>query len=198
MLGTKRWLPRWVDAILCLCLFLGLGGCATTAPLPDLTPASVIDTPATEGRVPVAPILRLDTGGHTAAVRRIDIDAKERYLVTGSDDKLVRVWSLADGTLLHTLRIPIDQGNGGKVFAVAISPGGQIVAAGGWTKWDWDVTHSIYLFERVSGRMMTRLGGFPNAIDHLTFSHDGHFLVANLRGANGIRVYRTSEWTKFA
>jgi WD40 repeat protein len=105
MVGRKRCVCRGVDAIWCLCVLLGLGGCAATAP-PDRTPTPVIDTPGTEGRVSVAPIRRLDTGGHTAVVRRIDIDAKERYLVTGSDDKLVRVWSFADGALLQTLRMP--------------------------------------------------------------------------------------------
>ena len=54
--------------------------------------------------------------------------------MTGSDDKTVRVWSLADGTLVRTIRLPAGPGNVGKVYAVAISPDGALIAAGGWTR----------------------------------------------------------------
>jgi WD40 repeat protein len=43
----------------------------------------------------------------------------------------VRVWSLDDGRLLRTLRVPTGAGNVGKLFAVALSPDGSTVAAGG-------------------------------------------------------------------
>ncbi len=40
---------------------------------------------------PREPILRIETGMHTAGITRIGVDAG-RYLVTGSADKTVRVW----------------------------------------------------------------------------------------------------------
>ena len=51
--------------------------------------------------VPPQPVpqLRIEAGMHTAAVRRIDISADGKLLVTGSDDKTVRLWSLPDGKL---------------------------------------------------------------------------------------------------
>ncbi len=79
------------------------------------------------------PILRIETGMHTAAIPRIDVDAQERYLVTGSEDKTVRVWSLPNGKLLRVLRPPIGEGYEGQIYAVAISPDGKTVAAGGRT-----------------------------------------------------------------
>jgi len=138
---------------------------------------------------PSHPILRLDTGMHTAMIRRIDLDAAQRYLVTGSIDKTVRVWSLADGQLVRVLRPPIDEGNEGKIYAVAISPDGQTVAAGGWSADD-----AIYLFNRASGELHQRLTGLPNVINHLTYSPDGRYLVACLGGNNGIRVYQTTDY----
>ena len=56
---------------------------------------------------PTTPMLRLETGMHTATIWRIGVDVAQRYLVTGSDDKTVRVWELASGRLLRTLRPPI-------------------------------------------------------------------------------------------
>jgi WD40 repeat protein len=142
----------------------------------------------------VAPLLRLDTGMHSAPIRSIDVDAAERYLVTGSSDKTVRVWSLPDGRLLRVLRPPIGEGNEGRIDAVAISPNGQTVAIAGITGYQWDRKVSIYLFNRATGELRQRITGHPNIILHLDFSPDGHYLVASLYGKNGIRVYNTSNY----
>jgi WD40 repeat protein len=57
------------------------------------------------------PMLRIETGMHTAMIKQISVDAAERFLVTGSDDKTVRVWELATGRLLQTIRPPAGTGN---------------------------------------------------------------------------------------
>ena len=47
---------------------------------------------------PTEPILRIEAGQHTAQIQRVDIDAANKFAVTASYDKTVRVWSLPDGT----------------------------------------------------------------------------------------------------
>jgi WD40 repeat protein len=142
---------------------------------------------------PTAPIARIEPGGHTAPIKRIDTDAAGRILVTGSDDKTVRLWSLADGTLLKILRVPIGGGDEGKVYAVAIS--GRAYGRGrGSTGYEWDGLASIYLFEVASGRLVKRLAGLPDVINDLNYSQDGQYLAAGLGLKNGIRVYRTPDW----
>ena len=147
---------------------------------------------------PREPILRVETGMHTAPIRRIDVDATNRYLVTGSLDKTVRVWERATGRLLRVLRPPIGAGNVGKIYGVAISPDGRMVAAAGWTHSESGLSNSIYLFDRGTGRLRHRIPGLPNVIHHLAFRPDGGVLVATLGLTNGIRAYRTSDWTQIA
>src|SRR5208283_259516 len=89
---------------------------------------------------------RIETGTHSAIVKRIDVDAAERYLVSASDDKTARVWDLRSGKLLKTLRPPIGDGNEGKLFAVAISPDGAEVATGGFTGATSSAETSVYIF----------------------------------------------------
>lgn len=139
-----------------------------------------------------APVLRLETGMHTAPIRRIGADAANRWLVTASHDKTARVWDLATGRLLRVLRPPLGEGNEGKLNAVAISPDGATVAVGGWTKAETG-SHNIYLFDRESGRMLRRLEGLENVVFHLVFSRDGRWLAATL-GDGGLRVWATGDY----
>jgi WD40 repeat protein len=140
----------------------------------------------TTGELPIDPILRVETGQHGAAIRRIDTDAANKFAVTASEDKTARVWSLPDGRLQRILRLPIDQGNIGRAYAVAISPDGSTVAVGGWTG---PPGHdNIFLFDRVSGELKQRLGNLPNVTKHLAYSPDGRRLTAVI-GSNGIRVF---------
>lgn len=142
------------------------------------------------------PILRIETGMHTAAIRGIDVDAAERFLLTGSHDKTARLWSLEDGSLLRVFRPPIGQGGAGKVYAVALSPDGDTVALGGWLKIEG--IRSVYLFDRRTGRVLRRISGLPNVVLHLAFDRDGRRLVATLGGKNGIRLFETASGKELA
>lgn len=138
------------------------------------------------------PILRLETGMHTATIKRIAVDAGERFLVTASNDKTAWLWSLPEGRLLEILRPPFGEGPEGQLYAVAISPDARTIATGGGTGHEGN--YSIYLFDRQSGRLTRRIAGLPNVISHLAYSKDGRFLAAGLGGDNGIRIYRSDGY----
>jgi len=138
------------------------------------------------------PILRLDTGMHTAALWKIDVDSDSRYLVTGSNDKTVRVWDLGSYKLFRTLRPPIGSGEEGRIAAVAISPDGKTIACGGRTGKAWEGAYSVYLFDRQNGKLLRRLSGFPGSIHHIVYSKDSRFLAVGYW--KGIRVYRVPSY----
>jgi WD40 repeat protein len=144
---------------------------------------------------PKAPLLAVEVGMHTAMIRRIAAEERRGVAVTASDDKTVRVWSLADLRLLRTIRPPIGSGQEGRLFALALSPDGRTIAVGGWTGWEWDGKASVYLFDAETGRLTHRLDGLPNIVGYLAFSKDGGFLAAGLGGTGGVRIYRTSDYS---
>jgi WD40 repeat protein len=134
------------------------------------------------------PVLVVDPGMHTAPIRSLAGDATGRLVATGSYDKTVRVWSVTHGKLLQTIRVPAGPGNVGKIFAVAMSPNGNVVAAGGWT--EGPPQRPIYLFDASTGKMTGRISDdLPNLVERLVFSGNGRYLAATLSGDGGLRVF---------
>jgi hypothetical protein len=147
-----------------------------------------------EERPSAPPVLRLETGMHTAPIRAAAVDAGGRLLATASFDKTVRLWSLPGGEPLRVLRPVIGSGQEGELFAVAVSPDGRFVVTGGWTGFEWEKANSLYVFETGTGQLVRRIGGLPQVIDRLAWSPDGRYVAVGLAGANGIRVFETGDW----
>jgi WD40 repeat protein len=161
-----------------------------------LLAASAQSATAQGGEPSRDPVLRIETGMHTASIKRIGVDRAGKFLVTAAEDKTARVWDTQTGRLLRVLRVPVGDGDEGKLFAAAISPDGDTIAAGGWTSNEQGNVESVYLFDRESGRLAGRLTGLPDVVNHLAFSPDGALLAATLGGANGVRMWRTSDWAE--
>ena len=139
------------------------------------------------------PMLRLETGTHTAPIRAVATDAAGKFLATVSDDKTLRLWMLATGERIQILRPPIGPGSEGELKAVALSPDAQRVVTGGWTGYTWENANSFYVFETATGRLVRRVGGLPQ-IYRLAWSPDGSYVAAGLAGANGVRLFATTDW----
>jgi PDZ domain/WD domain, G-beta repeat len=143
------------------------------------------------------PLLAIDTGMHTAGIEAQAVDAGGRFAVTGSDDRTVRIWSLADGKLLRTIWIPSGPEKVGDVFAVAIGADGSTIAVGGWTE-RLEAGSVIYLFDRESGNLVRRIhDDLTDVTSFLTFSPNGRYLAAMLGGSKGLRVFdRDKNWAE--
>ena len=93
--------------------------------------------------------------------------------------------------------MPIGEGNDGKVYAVALSPDGQWVAAGGLDAHKSAKTISSNLR---SGYGPARHAPRPplRVVYHLAFSPDGSRLAATLGGGEGMRLWQAGSWRLLA
>src|SRR5262249_17890517 len=67
------------------------------------------------------PILRIDPGGHTAAVHAVVFTPDGQQLISAGRDRIVRIWNLQTGQP-RALRYQIGSGRDGELFAAALSP----------------------------------------------------------------------------
>jgi len=153
---------------------------------------SVNTAMAEEGVQSGTPIFSIETGMHTAIVEHISSDAAGRYVVTCSRDKTIRVWGAKNGTLLSVLRPPIGQGKEGRIYAVAISPDGELVAAGGSLGQTSKNSYSVYIFQRSTGQIKSRISGIPSVVYNVKFSPDSARIGVGLK-EGGIRVFRVQS-----
>jgi WD40 repeat protein len=133
---------------------------------------------------------------HTAPISGAAVDAAGRIVATGSTDKTIRIWSVSDGNLLQTIRVPAGPGYVGRVHTVAMTPDGSLLAAAGWG--ERSGVAPIYLFDSVTGKMAARIAGdLSYSTDNLVFSADGRYLVATLFGNGGLRVFdHDKNWSE--
>ena len=146
---------------------------------------------------PSEPILVIETKMHTASIKRIAVAPSDKYIVTASFDKTVRLWELSTGALVRTFRPPIDSKADGRVFALAVSPDGRTLACAGWMGFRWERSHSVYLFDIETGKLTKRIGGLPVAALQLAYSKDGRYLAVTL-ARGGIRIFGTPDYIQAA
>ena len=151
-----------------------------TTPPPATQSVTPATPPATQ---PVAlsstpPILQIDPGGHKALIRDVAFTPDGRYLVSAGEGKLIRVWDIETGQTVRTLRGQIGAGPEGKIYAMALSPDGRWLAAGGWMKIPGEEGHKIRLYNFASGQLVALLNGHTNVVLSLAFSPDSRFLVS--------------------
>ncbi len=141
--------------------------------------------PAADGPLPM-----LDTGGHMAKIQGIAFTPDGSQLVSASEDKTIRVWDLASGKTVRTIRGETAPGHAGKVYAMALSPDGKWLAAGGWFAPGHgvkdDEVGTIRLYEFASGKLVALLKGHADVVDGLAFSPDGSKLISGSKDKTAI------------
>src|SRR5258706_13188771 len=101
-LNAAAWYPRRQESA-----DRGMAARCLTIALLLIAAIAMLPFGASGADIPTAPILRIETGMHGASLNGIAVDQAHQQLVTVSDDKTVRSWSIADGQPVAIARGPI-------------------------------------------------------------------------------------------
>ncbi len=107
--------------------------------------------------------------GHTAFVNSMAISADGKYIVSGSDDRTVRLWDRETGKELRRFT-----GHTEGVNFVDLSSDGKYIVSG-------SRDNTVRLWERDSGKELRRFEGHTDDVNSVTISADGKYIVSGSR-----------------
>ncbi len=111
--------------------------------------------------------IALSRDGRTLVSSGYHLRTKDVYVgEDDTDDPTVKLWDVASGQVLHTLKGP-----GEVVTAVDISPDGRIIVSGSFN-------NTLTLWEAASGKQLHTLAGHGGKVESVRFSPDGKYVFS--------------------
>lgn len=108
--------------------------------------------------------------GHSHYVNSVTFSPDGKTLASGSHDNTVKIWDVAEGTVLRTL-----QGHAGNITSVAFAPDGKTLAsANGGLMGE----HSLKLWDVATGGLLRTFNGHSDDLTCVAFSPDGKTLAS--------------------
>ena len=119
------------------------------------------------------PLLTIPTSGRVTC---IGLSPDGNQIVSGSDDKSVRVWDANTGEQLREL-----QGHTSSVISVAFSHDGNRIVSGSYD-------NSVRVWDAKTGEQLRELQGHTSSVYSVAFSHDGNRIVSG-SDDNSVQVW---------
>ena len=104
--------------------------------------------------------------GHSNGINSVAISSDNRYIVSGSDDKTVRLWDFKSGKLLKTLN-----GHSNSVNSVAISSDNRYIVSGSSDK-------TVKLWDVNSGNFLKTFSEHLSSVNSIAISSDSKYIVS--------------------
>src|SRR5262249_3725743 len=123
--------------------------------------------------------LRVLQGHEKNLTRSLSFSSDNKTLASMADnDKVVRLWDVSSGKLLHKLEHPL------AVFTISFAPDGKTLASGGSDKKQpvyglpEGSPSAVRLWDVATGKLLRKLEGHQTCIESLSFSLDGKVLAS--------------------
>ncbi len=139
----------------------------TDAARPAARPRPAAGTPA-----PATAPARLSIISHPQPVVAVRFSPDGHRLATAGADRVVRLWDVPTGRLLHAIEVPDEN-----VLSIAFSPDGLTLATG-------DAGGHVHLWDARTGARRNTLKGHPALVMSVAYAPDGHTLISG--GADGV------------
>ena len=116
--------------------------------------------------------------GHTDSVTSVAVSSDGKYVVSGSEDKSVKIWSTETGDVVQSLT-----GHTDGVLSVAVSSDGKYVVSGSWD-------NSVKIWSTKTGDVVWTLTGHTSDVSSVTVSSDGKYVVSG-SGDKSVKIWST-------
>jgi WD40 repeat protein len=130
--------------------------------------------------------------GHTNDVNAVAVTPDGQHIISGSDDNLVKVWSVATKSLVSTCA-----GHTNSVCTVAAMADGQRILSGGYDAtvrvWLLDGTHQN-TFSELHNDLLTALVALPDNQHALSASDDKTVKLFNVNDGSVLRTFKHHGW----
>ncbi|EJF05896.1 WD40 repeat-containing protein, partial [Thiovulum sp. ES] len=138
--------------------------------------------------LPKEAILKLNSGGHTAKIKKNILVTKSGDIISASDDKTIRVWDSKTGKERRKILGKIGAGPEGLIFAIALSPNEKFLAVGGYFEND-----EIRIYSYQTGKLIKILKSHKNVVYDLAFSENGDYLLSG-SGDKTAKLWSSESW----
>ena len=130
----------------------------------------------------IRPDIVWTAGGHSGPVHAVAYSPDGQMLATGSEDRTVKIWRVADGATLHRLT-----GHTGIVKSVAFAPDGQLLATG-------SVDETVRIWRVSDGTLLRSMthADWGGQVNSVAFSPDGG-LLASAGNDRTVKLWRVSD-----